>query len=326
MDKPTKFSNSILELSQVALDEDSLDWSLIEKSSIKPSAHLIEMTQHNLNYPKGFWERVLEVLENLRNSCFGLTYDMLSKKMLPRNKDNKTLIEALCYIDKYRKENKNLLPAEILDIYEFLKLVLEDDAPLFGYEEYIFSPLGIQRDLSGISKTRKRTIAVQAVAQILWHIEKNNIPTIAAMRRKLLDKENPLYTLLKLNQLHVNDDSESRSIENWVREVFPPPKDKRTEKRTRPSLKAGRPDDSFNTLISIPEIFWNDGNVINFPKLRFAIIALTMVLRTMGWSFDQIRDSNFIHLYQRQVPFQLELCMRMWIIEAFNEPGNILDL
>lgn len=52
-------------------------------------------------------------------------------------------------------------------------------------------------------------------------------------------------------------------ISNWIGEVFPVPKDSR---KGHPS-KNGVAEDYFNNLISIPEIFLENGNVINFLNI-----------------------------------------------------------
>ena len=70
--------------------------------------------------------------------------------------------------------------------YEFLKLVLEEDAPLFGFEEELFGPIGIKRDRSGLSIPQKNVIAALAAAQVLWYLDKDNIPNTATMAKLLL--------------------------------------------------------------------------------------------------------------------------------------------
>lgn len=99
----------------------------------------------------GFEDRLMQVFDGLRDRFFGYTYDVISKKTLKRDKSNESLVEALCYFEKHCNNNDNRLPTEFLDPYGFLRLVLEKDAPLFNYEEYLFFPLGIKRDRSGIS-------------------------------------------------------------------------------------------------------------------------------------------------------------------------------
>lgn len=157
---------------------------------------------------------------------------------------------------------------------------------------------------------------------MLWKLEKSKIPTITEMRKRLLDKETPLYRLLELDRFSSYSDSEdrdSRTIENWIREICPLPKDYR---KGRPS-KAGISKRFFDEVVLIPGIFTADEKTINFPKLRFAITSLTRVLKTHGLSLSQIKKSNFLHPYCSQFTSYLALYVRNWIEEAFKENGSI---
>ena len=97
------------------------------------------------------------------------------------------------------------------------------------------------------------------------------------MKETLLDKKNPYYALLQLGRLNISMDCgklNSRTIEDWVSEIFPVPIEIR---KGRPP-KNGIPEHYFNDLIYIPEIYLEDGSVINFHKLRFAIFCIKRVL------------------------------------------------
>jgi len=274
-----------------------------------------EDSNHNappLGSPQWFESKLGEILEELRERFFGYPFHVMSGKTIRRDTSNEALIEMLFFFEKYLEVNKNTI-TEFLEPFGFLKLVLEKDAPLFGFEEELFGVIGIKRDRSGISLPQKNAIAVQVAAQVLWQLEKGKIPTIVEMRKRLLDKENPLFRLLELNRFG------TRAIDDWISEVFPLPKHVR---KGRPS-KAAPPEDSFERLVHIPGVFMDEGKVVNFPKLRFAILCLARILKTQGFSSDQIRESNFIRLYQIPLLFYLSLYIRGWIAEGFNENGSI---
>lgn len=229
-----------------------------------------------------FEDRLGELLIHLKGLFFGLAQDVETGKTLKKEKGSEALAKALCNYEKYCQTKHDIFFANgIWDLYNFLKLVLERDVPLLFNEIYI---LGVTRDRAGLSLPQKNVIAVQAAAQILWHLEKDKIPNIKEMRGRLKNKENPLYTLLELPRFG------SRTIEDWIREVFPVPHD---ERRGQPS-KEGVSKGFFNELIPIPEIFLEEGKKINFLKLRFAISCLTRVLKTFGWSREEICKSDFI--------------------------------
>lgn len=262
-----------------------------------------------------FEDRLGELLMSLGNLFFGLTYDVETGKTLKREKTLEALVKALCNHEKYCQNNHAIFVG-LSDHYEFLKLVLENDAPLSN-DIYI---LGVRRDRSGLSSPQKNTIAVQAAVQVLWHTKKSEIPTLEKMREELilntawnnlLKREDPQLPELKIMN--------PRTIENWIRKVCPIPKDMR---RGRPSNEKAS-EGFFKTLITIPEIFLDDGRVINFSKLKFTIICLTRVLKALGWTQDRILKSDFVHLYQKDLRFYPRSYVRDWVHETFEENGSI---
>jgi len=260
---------------------------------------------------KEFEDRLSEFLYYLHDRFFGYAYEVVSTKMLKRDKSDEILVDVLCGFEKYCREKKDEIYArEKLAVYGFLKLALERDAP-FDSEYH----LGVGRDRSGLTSPQKNKIAIQAAAQVLWNLEKNNIPTIKEMKEKLKNKENPIHMIFQINRFN------SRTIENWVSKIFPVPKDSR---KGHP-LKEGVPEELFKNLIPIPGIFLEDGNMINFPKLRFAIICLTRVLITLGWSIDQIEKSSFVKLYQSPLKFYPHMYVNDWIKDAAVENSSIFD-
>lgn len=282
---------------------------LIESDFFWEKPALVEAV---FNPPKSFSEfedRLLEIEEKLRNVVFGLSYDTELGKTLKREKSNENIVTALCNYEKYVKGVINEQCCSI----GLLKLIIEKDAPfLVCDDEYI---LGVKRDRSGLSLPQKNKIAIQAAAQVFWYLEKNKIPTIDAMTSKLRDKKNALCTLWEINKFG------SRAIEDWICEVFPIPVHLR---KGRPS-KSGLSESYFDTLITIPEIFLEDNKMINFLKLKFAIISYTQILKTLGWSIDQIKDSIFIQQYKSFLKFYLWIYVKNWIEDTAKKNSSIFD-
>ena len=261
---------------------------------------------------RDFEDRMGEVEIKLRNIFFGFTYDIGTGKILKRKKSTEAIVEALCNYDKYAKDLTVI--NEHIDPYGLLKQILERDAPLIVCDDIYL--LGVKRERSGLSLPQKNKIAVQATAQVLWYLEKCKIPTIEKMKKTFLNKKNPFYTLLQLSRFN-----NLRTIENWVREVFPMPK----KTRKRHSSKNKLSNNYFDTLIPIPGVFLEDGKMINFLKFRFAIVCLVRVLITLGWSIDQVKNSIFINFYRSPLKFFLYRYVDNWINEAVAPNGSIFD-
>lgn len=291
-----------------------------EYSKIEPSKHLMDMAEA-ATHPDGFVDRLIEVEGKLRDRFFGLTYEIESTIMLRRDRSPEALMEALAIGEKYFSKEKVI--HEQIDGYGFLKLALEKDTPLFDYEDYLFSCVGIKRDHSGISLSQKNAISVQSAAQVFWYLRKSKIPNIAEMKKELMDKKNPLYELLKMNQYSIGEDAQT--IDKWISKIFPVPEDLR---KGRPSKKGIAPS-LFDNLIPIPEVFPENGAKINFLKLRFTLECLTRVLKALDWQLEQIIGSQFINLYTRPLGFEFYVFSKSiienWVREAFAKNSCIFS-
>lgn len=298
--------------------------SFFKSQRIKSFQDLVEIAESRGAYSDGFTDRLIEVESKLRDRFFGLTYEIVSTKMLRRDRSAEALMEALACGEKYFSDKEVI--NEQIDWRGFLKSVLETDAPLFNYEEYLFGSVGVKRDRSGLTEPQKEAIAFQAGGQVLWHLEKNKIPTIEKMKELLLDKTNLFWELFDLKESSscpIPRGWNPRTIENWVREIFPVPADLR---KGRPSKK-GIASSLFDNLVLIPEIFFENEAKINFLKLRFALACLTRVLKALGWSLEKIIESHFIKLYIRPLGFEFfvfsKSIIENWIREAFTKKGSI---
>jgi len=265
---------------------------------------------HNPPSNQQEFEDRLKIVEQIaRDDVFGSPYEDEKRKIRRRETSTKALVEALCQDAKRPRESFSPSLGQ-LEPYKYLKLVLEKNARLHLPDE--IDLLGVRRDCSGPSVPQKNEIAVQAIAQVLWYLEK--VPTKVEMSKILLNKKGPFYELL-------NRKFNSRVIENWIRKVCPMQENLKGRRAKIPKFE----DSCFDNLIPIPGIFLEDGKVINFPKLKFAIKCLTRVLNTLKWPLNLIKESNFISLYQKPVPFYLHRFINDWIDEAFAENGRIFD-
>lgn len=283
--------------------QESNDSKSIEETTSSPltAASLIPP----LTNLEQFEDRLRTFLDELKNLFFGITY----KTTIKRDTSNQSLVAALLEYEKCEK-NLSLLP-EKLETYSFLKLALEKDAPLLLQDEYL---LGIQRDRSGISDPQKNAIVAQCAARVLWFLEKNKIPTIMAMAKRLKNKKDPLCCLLELENFEIH------TIKNWIKQVFPVPK---KERQGRDS-EAGKPISNFADVVPIPGIFLEDGRV-NFPKLRFAIMCTTRILKSLGYDLNSAVESRFITFYVQSLQFYPSRYVNDWAQEAFLGNSSIFD-
>lgn len=268
-------------------------------------------------YGEGYLDRVFQAFNGLRVRFLGLADDLVLSKASKGDKSIESLVETLCRNKNYFAGKGPL--SKHLDVYSFLKLVLERDAPLHEYEGHLLGSLGIKRDHSRLSLPLQNAITAQSVAQVLWYLEKHNISSIEKMKKRLLDKKSHLDALFKLS------DFNPRTIRDWIGAVFPLPKDSR---RGRPSKK-GVSSSLFDDLIPIPGVFLDDGATINFPKLQFALACITRVLKAQGWQLEQIMGSKFVDFYTRsfRLTFFPLACFLIndWVREAFFENSRISD-
>ena len=253
-----------------------------------------------------------DVLNDLRDRFFGLTHEIALSKTIRKDRSNEALVEALINCEDYLLDKKVI--HEHLDWYGFIKLVLEKDAPLFKYEECLIR-VGIKRDRGGPSFTKsdKLKLSIQCAAQVLWNLDGERFPTIEAMTRELLEAASPLRKLWIRPTTGEGEIYDPKTVADWIREIFPVPKENRKEK-----LRTAVPKE----LIRIPGIFTANG--VSFPKQRFAVHCLTLILKTLGWNAEQILASKFIAILTIPQPFFLPLYLRDWIIESHEGNAGIL--
>lgn len=261
---------------------------------------------------RDFEVRITKYEEDIRSKLFGYMYYLKESKILKRDSSVETIVDFLCEYDKHADEL--FIITQCHNGYSLLKQILEKDAPFAICQDTYL--LGFERDRSGLSGPQMNMIAVQAAAQASWYLEKHKLPSIESMAQYLYDKKYPLYHLLEINRFH-----DPRTIWNWISKVFPIPKNAR---KGRPSLEK-IPKDDFNTLIHIPDIFLENGNVINVLKLRFAIQCLTQVLKSLNWSKKGVLESPLIGLYQSSLKFYVLDYVYDWVAEAFEKNSRIFD-
>lgn len=275
----------------------------------QPPSWVIDRSTPHPSTPLWFEWKLAKVHEALSDRFFGYTYGIVSKKMLKREKNENTLVEALLCFEKHCNEN-NKLPTEFLNPYNFLKLVLEENASLFGFEEELFGPIGIKRDRSKLFLPQKNMISLQCAAQVLWHLDGSKSPTIESMKRHLLKKEPILFQLLELSRFN-----NECTIKNWIRPIFPvPPEERKSPQRRK----------NFDNIVPIPGVYSAMG--INFPKLRFVAICISRILKTLEWQIDQINESTFIGLLSNPIHSYIRSYVNDWIREGYSSNGSIFDL
>lgn len=262
------------------------------------------------------WE-LSKARNSLQMRAFGLSYEVVPRKMLKRDKSDKNLVRFLGYCEQNRDKKSAFPTCDWSDPYPFFKEVLEQNKGLLDFEDYLFGLLEIKRDFSGLSEPQKKEIACQAAAQVLWFLEKNKIPTLEEMRKRIFNKEHCFFKLFEIGgeSLRIN----ARVACNWVSKVCPIPK----------SLRKGRPGKNgvsssvFDSLIPIPGIFSEDKTTVNFLKLRFSLACISRLLKTLGWSLDQVVESKFIKFYQGPLKINLLPYSKDWVEEAFLKNGSI---
>lgn len=261
---------------------------------------------------ESFEDRLLALEEKLRERVFGLDHDVGSTKNIKRDKTNENLVNALCYFEKHANDviNEQLNPTGLL------KAILDNDAPFLVCDDMYI--LGVERDRSKLFVPQKNEIAFQVAAQLIWYFKKNEIPTIDSMVKFLRSKNSPLYSLLKPMKFH-----SSRTIEDWVRSVFP------LENR----LRKGRPRDDgrkaadFAYVRLIQNVFSEKNKKVNFAKLRFIILCLSQMLKIWGLSTEKIKTCGLTQAYILPLPIHLHRFLYIWINEATSgKIGGIFDV
>lgn len=292
MDKPINWLNNAGE--SIFSEELSLQHQLEAQNpdpSIEPPNHLGE-----------FEDRLMKLLDHFQQ-YFGIAYylDFGAKKRLKKDVSNKNLIDIAI---NHATRGPSVINLH-LDCYEFLKMALEQNFPFSLLAQ---SHLGLSLDLSDLTKPKQNVIAVQCASQVLWHHGKSSIPNIAAMKDKLLDKQEPFFDLLELGRFN-----NPGTIKKWVSAVYPIPKSQR-KKRSKP---AG----AYDNIIDIPDIFANRG--ISFPRLRFTLICTTRTMKALGYSLSEIVNSRPVALLAEPLKFYPRRYATDWIKEAFSSNGSI---
>lgn len=258
-----------------------------------------------------FEDRIGWYEESLRKLLFGFIHDIETGKTLKREISLELMVEALCDYEK-RMEELQIINVQLQPLF-LIALIIEKNAPLVICDDmYLF---GIERERSALSKPQQNKIAVQAVAQTIWFLRKNDFPTIEKMKEVLLDKHEPFFQLLQLDRFN----SES-TLEDWISEIFPVP----LKERKGRTPKVGVSEEYFNCLISIPGIF-TEHNQVNLLKLQFAIKCLTRSLILMGMDKHAIEESSLIQFYNNPKNFIIELMIAGGIRDAYSENGSIFD-
>lgn len=169
---------------------------------------------------QGFDDRLLEVYEKITDTIFGKDYREISGKISKKVRSTPNFIKTLVDIGNHCKASEVRIINEQLDPYGFFESIIEKNIYLENYEEYLFSDTGIKREVSKIGLGDKHKIVYQAMACILWAMEKDAIPTISAMSLKLLNIKGPLHSLLNIGTIKSPGLPSRRTVENWLRVVF----------------------------------------------------------------------------------------------------------
>ena len=258
-----------------------------------------------------FEYRLLICYRDTQTSHFGHAHFLAEGKTLKKRTDYKALVDTLIVHEKCSKRVKRsrLNPK---DVYEFLKYLLERNAPTGLPDEFI---LGFQRDRSRrLSKTRlelsipeKNKIAAQAAAQVLWFIEGERIPTLAEMGKRL--RQAPFTSLFGFHKLH-----KVPNFLSWIRPVFPVPSELRKQNQI--------PSHHFKTVAEIPDIFTEKG--VDFLRLLFALQCITRVMKSQGMNLNQIRESQPVSLLIGNFRFYLQDYAEDWIKMYYESNSHIL--
>lgn len=254
--------------------------------------------------PKDFGEfedRLAEFYHQWQSMCFGVIHDIAEDVATIRKDRGPTaLVRALHRCETYFN-NHTEWQSIIQEPYQFLKMVLEQDAFLLGKDMWL---LGIERDRAGITLSQKNEIALQAAAQVVWINEGAAIPTIKEMTKYLLHKRKPFYGLLQLSRFNGE-----RALKQWVSKVCPVPKDKR---RWLKQVEEAW----YEELIPIPGIVTDLG--ISFPRLKFTVTCLTRVMKSLEFSLDEIKQSRPIEALRAYIFFYPALYLNDWVDEAYQ--------
>lgn len=250
-----------------------------------------------------FEDRLMNYCLEVNESSFGLDHEILPGKILKKeDMGTDLMVKVLQELEK----RESVVSNRVIDTYSFLKGVLEKDASLFGKDVYL---IGLNRDRSGISEPKKNQIAVQAASQIGWFLDGTECNSIEKMTTRLLKKEEPLHVLLELERFN-----DRRTITNWINPMFPVPRQERKKKLHHRD---------FSNLLMIPGIYTEKG--VSFPRLRFALICLTRILKMFHWEVPKILESQFVQILSDRLQWYPKSYVKEWVIEAFSTNCRIFD-
>lgn len=267
-----------------------------------------------------FENRLRMCIDILTSEFLGKGYylDVDERKTIQKDFSLENLIETAILSEKkcsYKElTKKELFSNKNQDSYSFLKKTLERKFP---FSETIQACLGIPIDLSGISLPEKRTIAVQAAAQVLWFYKKGLIALVPQMRVEIWNNKS-LVSLLGLRRFQ-----NSKVVEDWIRVVNPKPKEMR---KGAPSKRRRNNDYQYSHIVLIPEIFSENPNRTNFLKLRFAVMVIGKILSAIGLTQKEVLSSRILQAYQEPLKFYPRKLTVDWVMEALLINGSIYDL
>lgn len=305
-----EWTKSLQECSIDKIDEEYLkarnEWIEEQERSIKPPENLHE-----------FKERLFAFVERRFERVFGLEHLISPGKMVRRDMSVAGLVNAEIRIAEIMKAKRVLSHSlSTSDTYQFLKIALEKSYP-FSWMAQRF--LGIKIDYAKLKLPEKHRIVCQAVTQILWYLKRSEIPNAEKMGEFLQQK----ISLVKSQEI-INSfwSKEERTIKKWIRAVCPVSK----------SLRVGRgggkniPDSIYNNIVPIPGAFLRNDTVVNFVKLRFVIFSIVHILKMLGWSLDQVLNSEIFKTYASPLKFYPASYVNDWAREGFRLNGSIFDL
>jgi len=230
-----------------------------------------------------------------------LRYMNLNQKPIKEyHKSSSFLVDCLFDIERGASKVKVRDPSD--EVVDFLKQVLERNAPLLPYyEQEIFGPLGVTRDRKIITKPDQHKIAIQIIAQILWKLEKcSSIQDVISYAQS---EKDPVSQCFGFSQFR------AATLRNWLSPIYPVPLTTRRKPNVRKLVFMMKEQ-------PISEVFSEHG--VNFQKLRFALQVMTQTLQFLDWSFSEIVNSQFVESLKQSISEDLHLFIRQWIEEAYS--------
>src|SRR5579863_8822167 len=146
---------------------------------------LIERFPNSVSPPKDlseFEDRLMELMDELYKDTYGSEYFLNPDKYLKRDPTFDNLIKIGIEHEKRSKGKLLLINQDSKSPYQFLKEALEDDYP---FSKHAQNYIGIYLDRSTTTYPKKRSLGVQAAAQVLWFERKGSISSIKEMRQEI---------------------------------------------------------------------------------------------------------------------------------------------